>query len=270
MDREPIPTFQDKWDRLTWLLHSYRFWIGTAAVLGFAALVYFRPTVDIPASYTAAIGAFVLVGIAGIPAGFYFGRWLRRYRAVDVYHINAVDDVIEKWHVPPAMWDEKRVDEVDPYPVNDGDAYAVREFDYYEGLDQLVVRGVWLEGAQDDQLFTAKGQLEEIHEFLLDGYEAIAKIRGRISRMAMDVQRETITALAEAQEKGKMIEQDSVEQIWQEASENIEEELPDSPPKLDPDTDLDGYRTPEHDLNDHDQSNLTDAMSEHEHIQTDE
>lgn len=268
MDREPIPTFQDRWDRLTWLLHSYRFWIGTAVVAIVAALAYFRPTLDVPPEVPALIGAFVLVGIPGIPAGFYFGRWLRRYRAVTVYHVNAVDDVIEKWYVPPALWDEKRVDEVDPYPVNDSDDYAVREFDYYEGLDQLVVRGVWMEGAQDDQLFTKKGQVEEIHKFLLDGYEAIAKIRGRISRMAMDVQRRTITALAEAQEKGKMIDQDAVEDVWKQASENIEDELPDTPPKLDPGDDLDGYRTPEHDLSDHE--NLTEAMDQHEHIQTDE
>lgn len=268
MDREPIPTFQNKWDRVTWLLHSYRFWIGTAVVGGVAALAYFRPTIDLPPEWSAAVGAFVLIAIPGIPTGFYFGRWLRRYRAVTVYHINSVDDVLQKYYVPPALWDEKTIDEVDPYPVNDGDDYAVREFDYYEGLGELVVRGVWLEGAQDYELLTSKGQLEDIHTFLLDGYAAISKVRDRISRMAMDVQRRTITAMAQAQEKGKMIDQESVEAVWKDASENIEEELPDTPPKLGPDDDLDGYRTPEHDLSDHD--SLTEAMDQHDHIKTDE
>ena len=244
MDREPIPTFSDKWDRLVYLLDSYKVLVSLAVVVTIGALVWFRPQIDLPPWSIAAFGAWVLVGIGALPAGFYVARWLRRYRAVEVHHINAVDDTVQKYHVPPAVWDEKTVaNETKPWPVNDGDAYAVREFDWFESTNTLVVEGCWLsDSAADDALMTDKSHMEDIHSFLLDAYRVLGQLRGRWSRMGMQVEKRTINAVHEAQEKSQTLERDDIKQIWEESAAEIDDEMPDDPPVPD-DVELDGYRT---------------------------
>lgn len=266
MDREPIPTFADKWDRLTYLLHSYRVLLSLAALAGVSALIYFRPTVSLNPKHVAAIGSWALLGIGCFPVGFYLARWLRRYRAVTVYHVNSVDDVLQKWYVPPAIWDEKTVKgDGDPWPVNDGDDYAVREFDWMEATDSLVVEGCWLsESAADNVLMTDKSHMEDIHDFLLDAYRVLGQVRGRVSRMGMNVEQRTINAVHEAQEKGTTLERDGIKEVWEQAAGDLDEAMPSDPPEVD-DIELDGYRPgPDESKRAHDQ--VTDEPT----IQTDE
>lgn len=250
MDREPFPTFANWKDRAVYLLASYKFLISAAIVVGIALLLWYKPQVDVPPGLLAAFGAWVLVGVFAGPGGFYIARWLRRYRAVTVFHINGVDDDVEKYYVPPAVWDEKTVArDRKPWPVNDGDAYAVREFDWFESTDTLVVEGCWLsDSAADDVLMTDKSHMEDIHDFLLDAYRVLGQVRGRWSRMAMQVEKRTINAVHEAQEKGRTLERDEIKQIWDESEADLNDSMPDDPPSMD-DVTLDGYR-PESDLDD--------------------
>jgi hypothetical protein len=266
MDREPIPTFADKWDRLTYLLHSYRVLVSLGALAGVAALLYFRPTFEMDPKHVAAIGSWALLGIGCFPVGFYGARWLRRYRAVTVFHINSVDDVIQKWHVPPAIWDAKTVKgEGNPWDVNDGDAYAVREFEWMEATDTLIVEGCWLsESAADNVLMTDKSHMEDIHDFLLDAYRVLGQVRGRISRMGMDVEKRTINAVHEAQEKGATLERDGIKEVWEDAADDLDEAMPSDPPEGH-DIELDGFR-PEPDESERAHDQVTDSAD----IQTNE
>lgn len=233
MDREPFPTFRNKWDRITYLLGQFRFWIALAVIVAMGALLYFRPTVDVKDWQVAAIGAYILIFVASLPLALKFAEWLRRYRYVEVHHVNAVDDTIEKWLVPPAVWENKTVDGDDPWPVNDQSAWGVREFDWYESTDSLVVEGSWLRAAADDALATEKAHMEEMHDFLLDVYQIVGKLRGRFSRMSMDVERKTVNAVHEAQERGKMMDRTAVKNVWEDAAGEIEDTIPDDHPDMD-------------------------------------
>ena len=244
-DREPIPTFADKWDRLTFLLHSYRLFLSLSIIVVIGLLVWFKPQIDVPPEYVAAVGGFVIIGVPAIPAGFIIARWLRGFRAVNVYHVNAVDDVVRKYHVPPAVWDNKTVDGPDPWPVNEGDGWAVREFQYIEATGTLVVRGCWLRDAADDALMTDKTHMMEMHGFLLEAFQSVCRLRAKFSTMSVNIERQAINAVHEAQERGKTLERDAIKAIWDEATEELEDAIPDDNPELETIEDLEGYRTPD-------------------------
>lgn len=106
----------------------------------------------------------------------------------------------------PELWREKEIEEPDPYPVNGGSAWAVREYEYLDDIEQVRVRGVWLEGCQDTQLMTSKKQMEDIHGWLIDRGEELAAIRGCWSRGAVELQKKLITAESEVNERGQMIQ----------------------------------------------------------------
>jgi len=160
--------------------------------------------------------------------------------------------VLEKYYVPPAIWEEKTVaDDRKPWPVNDGDAYAVRKFDWYDSTETLVVEGTWMsESAADDLLMTDKSHMEDIHAFLLDAYRALGKFRGRWDRMAMQVEKQTINAVHEAQEKGRSLNAETIQQVWADVAEEIDDEMPSDPPTVD-NLDTNGHQ-PDADLNEQD------------------
>ena len=58
----------------------------------------------------------------------------------------------------------------------------------------------------------------------------------------MQVEKRTINAVHEAQEKSQTLERDDIKQIWEESAAEIDDEMPDDPPVPD-DVELDGYRT---------------------------
>lgn len=257
MDREPIPTFADNKDRLVYLLHSYRVLISLGLLVSLGLLIYFKPKIPVSPTVTAALGAFVLVGIGAIPAGWYVARWLRRYRAVTVFHVNAVDDIIQKHYVPPAVWDDKTVKTYQPWPVNDGDAWAVREYEWMDATETLVVEGCYLsKSAADDVLMTDKSHMEDIHSHLLEAYRVLGQMRGRISRMGMDVERQVFNAIHEAQEAGTTLERDGIKQVWDEVTEDFDDAMPDDD-LPEPEDDLPGW---DGDIDDveHDQVTPTD------------
>lgn len=246
-DREPIPTFKDKWDRITFLLHSYRLWIGLFTTAGLVALIYIQPTIPVPPEVIAAIGGFALIGVGALPVGFKIGRWLRGFRAVEVYHFNAPQGEIEKYYVPPAVWENKTVKNAEPWPVNDGTAWAVREYEWVEATETLVVDGCWLADAADPALAYKKTHMEEMHTFLLDTYQIISQLRGRFSRMAMDVERQTVNAVHEAQEKGTTLNRTAIKEIWNDAAEELRDVIPDDHPELDEIEEINEERSPEPD-----------------------
>jgi len=49
---------------------------------------------------------------------------------------HAVEDVVEKHNVPPEIWQNKTVEGPDPYPVNGGSAWAVREYEWLDDVEE--------------------------------------------------------------------------------------------------------------------------------------
>jgi hypothetical protein len=221
-----VPTFQTNRDRLTYLLAEYKM-LFIGLVLGAICLVaYYRPEAPaLPTWIPAVLIGWLVFAIPCFLAGKKIARWLRRRNRVEVHHINAVEDTTEKYYVPPETWADKEIpaDSPDPYPVNGGNAWAVREYEYLEDIEELRVEGVWLAGCQDTQLMTSKKQMEDMHGWLVDRAEELAAIRGRWSRGAVELQKKLVNSQSEANERGQMVQKTAAKDTFKDLIENGED-----------------------------------------------
>ena len=221
---ETSATFGGWSDRLTYLLaEGQLIALGVLFSLG-AAIIYLRPSIPgIPPIFFGWFAALLLLGppLLGL---FVTGvRKLRQRRMIEVHHINGVDDVRQKYYVAPEVWAEKNVEGPSPYVVNDGDAFEVREFDYAEEISQLTVTGCYMSELADSNLVTIKAMLEDVHGDLVEAFLEYNRLRGRISKMGLQIQSDVINEEAEADERGLMNPRTSVKKRFEAAKKDAEE-----------------------------------------------
>jgi hypothetical protein len=217
-------TFGGWSDRITYIAAE-----GQLVVFGLlfsigVAILWYRPT--LPGIPPIVFGWFAALLLLGPPllAMFVTGaRKLRNRHMVDVHHINGVSDERRKLDVAPELWEEKTVEGPSPHVVNDGDAYEVREFEYHEDTDTLVVRGCYFSQLADSKLVSCKAMLEDIHGDLIDEFLQASRLRGRISKMGVEIQRDTVNQEAEADERGLMNPKTSVKDRFESAKDDAED-----------------------------------------------
>ncbi|MWV63300.1 hypothetical protein GRS48_00430 [Halorubrum sp. JWXQ-INN 858] len=215
-------TFGGWADRLTYIAAE-----GQLVVLGLlfsvgAALVIFRPT--LPSVPPIVIGWIAALMLFGPPLfGFWvaFVRRLREHHMIAVHHVNAMDDTLEKYYVEPSMWSEKNVDGAHPYPVNGGSGWAVQSFEHLEDIGEINVDGVWLEECEDTKLLTKKSHMEAIYGKLTESHIAFNIMRESISELGADIQRRVINTGAEARERGTMIDENAVKDVFESFEKDV-------------------------------------------------
>jgi hypothetical protein len=216
------PTFDSRKDYATFLLAEYKYLIaGVVAAAGILVATGVGELPSIPDPVVAVAGATLLLAVPCYLAGQRIVRWLRTRHFVDVYEVNAADDVIEKYAVPPEVWAEKRVDGPDPWAVDGGDGWAVRQFEWFEETSELAVEGVYFSSLSDDKLFTHKGYVEDIHDELPELRVQLAQLRGRVSDMSASIQQQTLNEAAEARERGTLLESDAARDAWEQAEGDL-------------------------------------------------
>lgn len=218
--------FTDWRDVLAYLLAEAQLLIVAGLVLLGLALAFWNPQLPgIPEWVSNLfIGGLVLAPPVFI-VGLKFVSWLRVRRAVEVVHVNAVEDVIQTYFVPPEVWGEKVVEGPDPYRVNDGDTIAVREFEWRpeEGdSGVLVVSGVYLSELEDAKLYTSKRHAERMYEDLVDAYLSLAYLRESIGDLAASLQTRLINEVVYAREQGEQLDKGAVTSVTEEFEEQAE------------------------------------------------
>ena len=223
----PTPTFQTNRDRLTYLLAEYKLLV-TGMVLGAIGLVaYYQPQLPTPPEWIAGVlVGWLLLGVPCYLVGAKIARWLRRRDRVAVHHVDATDDIVQKHYVPPETWREKEIEGPDPYPINGGSAWAVREYEYLEDVDELRVKGVWLGGLEDTKLYTSKSMMLDMHGWMLDQIEKLADTRASWSRGVVQYEQETVNSFAEARERGVTLDRDSGREIFEGLSGDDDDAIP--------------------------------------------
>lgn len=217
------PTFSSWRDRLTYLVANAQFLVAGLLISLGVLVLYFQPSLPgVPGWIYATIAALLLIG--PIVLGFFLQLlgWLRTRNWETVYHINGLTDEREKYKVAPEVWSEKVVEGPSPYRCNDEDAFEVREFEYHDEVDELVVRGCYMSQLADSKLVTAKSMLEDVHGDLLDAYIDLNQLRGRISKMGVEIQADVVNEEAEADERGLMNPRSSVKERFEAAKQDAE------------------------------------------------
>jgi len=223
-------------DRLTHIVAEAQILVlGVLFSIG-AALFVFRPSIpQVPPVFVGMLAATMLFG----PALFGFFVWLvkklRTRNMVTVHHVNAETDTLEKYYVEPSIWSEKSIDGPNPYPVNGGSAWGVKEFEWLEDVEELRVKGVWLEEVQDTKLLTSKSHMQAIYGKLTESHIALNILRDSVSEFGADIQRKLINKTAEARERGKLMDQTAVKDVFEEFEEDASGTDDDDLPTLEPD-----------------------------------
>ncbi|WP_408957266.1 hypothetical protein [Natrinema sp. 74] len=242
-------TFSNWSDRVTYIVAEAQLLVFAVLFSVGVAILWIRPSVPgIPPIVFGWFAAAILLGPPLVAIFITGARKLRNRRMVDVYHINGVDDTRRKLYVAPEVWAEKTVEGPSPYVCNDGDAFEVREFTYHEDTDQLVVRGCYFSQLADSKLVTIKAMLEDVHGDLVDAFLEYNRLRGRISKMGLEIQRDVVNEEAEADERGLMNPRTAVKDRFEAAKDDAEardiDEIKDITQYVDDYTDHHGPRTP--------------------------
>ena len=209
--------------------------LGIAVSLG-AALVLFRPS--LPGVPPLAVGILAITLLFG-PALFGFFVWifqtLRKRHMVEVHHVNVETDTLKQYYVSPEVWAEKSVDGANPYPVNGGSAWAVKEFEELEDVDELRVKGVWLSECEDTKLYTKKSHMEAIYGKLTESHIALGILRDSVSELGADIQSKIVNKSSEARERGKIVDKTAVKEVFEDFESHAKSMGPDDLPTLETD-----------------------------------
>lgn len=205
------PTFANWKDRLVYLVAEAQLLVaGILAAVALGMWWFGISLPGVPQEVTHLVIATLLFGPWLFLAGLRFGRWLRTRNWVEVHHINALTDEVEKHYVPPQIWKEKKVNGPDPWPLNGGSAWGVREYDWQAETQTLTVRGVHFAACSDDQLMTSKRHIHAIHNDLLEKYLELGSVRDAVGKMGAQVQEAVMNEVHIAQEEGRMVDPEVV------------------------------------------------------------
>ena len=233
------PTFTNWRDRVTYVVAEAQLLVAASIVAVGFALWWFDPSIPrLPTWVTDYLVATMMLGPPLFLVFVKFVRWIRVRNWVEVHHVNAAEDVLEKHLVPPQTWKDKTVEGADPWPVNDGSAWAVRQYDYHEETGDLVVEGVWLSAAEDTKLLTSKNHQRKLYSTLLDHYRELLTVRDLAEWMGSRIQHKLINAAAEARERGKHLDPTAVSEAIEDAKDEVPDANPDDLPSIEEMDDL--------------------------------
>lgn len=233
-------TFGSWSDRITYLLAEMQLLVAGLLFSFGVILLWVRPSLPgIPPWVGGLFAAFFLLGPPLF--GFFVTmiRKLRKRAMVDVFHVNAVTEEIQKYQVAPEIWSSKKIEGPTPYAINGSDGWIVREFDWQEDTDQLVVRGVWLSEVEDVKLLTSRKHMESMYNKLVESHLSLKIIRDSVSELGSEIQGSLINSMAEARENGKMMDKTAVKDAFADFEDGVEEIGSDDLPTIE-DVDLPG------------------------------
>lgn len=105
--------------------------------------------------------------------------------------------------------------------------FEVREFEWHDDTETLIVRGCYFSQMADSKLITIKAMLEDIHGDLVEEFLAANRLRGRISKMGLQIQKDVVNEEAEADERGMMNPKTAVKTRFDDARADAEENATD-------------------------------------------
>jgi hypothetical protein len=219
---------------LTYIVAEAQLLVAGLLVSTAILIIWYKPAIPgVPPIVTGWLAITLLLG----PPLFGFFVWLihkvRSRDMVAVYHVNAVTDELKKYYVEPSVWQNKDIDGPNPYPVNGASGWAVQEFDHDEELG-LTVKGVWLEETEDVKLLSDKSHMRSIYGKLTESHIALQIFRDSVSEFGAEIQGRLINTMAEARERGKMMDKSAVKDVFGDFEDKATGMGPDDLPTLEP------------------------------------
>lgn len=230
--KEYLPTFSDNKDRIVYLLGEYRVTVSLAGLAVTIWLVFFPPSMP---SIDPRIGwflfGFALLLIPGWFIGTRIADWLYE---PDLVRVAVCDDDPDgeeytAYRVPPALWESKTVVGASPLrPENGQFDYVVTRWNYYEGINEIEVRGAERADLTPGEALETKERVDEYYEHHHELKRQYSRLKATLQDKITEVHDLTIMRMMEEREEADLAVDKTVTGIIDDMEQAVGD-LPDGP-----------------------------------------
>ena len=194
----PLPTFSNSKDRLTFLLAEYRVPISITMLAVGVWLAWAAPQIpDPPDQWLQFSAAWALLAIPCFFVGKRIVSWLYNPNLVNV--IVATGGDVRRYtaeQVPPAIWDSATVEGPAPLPAEEGWAdFVVTDYEWLDDVKELRVRGCERSMLEPGEVLASEAKVDAYYDHYVGVRNAFANLQARVQEF---VQMAHDDALAQA------------------------------------------------------------------------
>jgi len=229
---QPMPTFADNRDRLTYLLSEYRIPLTVTFLAAGIWVIWAQP--QLPEPPDAAVGfmtAWILLAFPAFIVARKTAQWLYSPDWVDVGICDPGETVIyDGKKVPPDVWEDKTVVGSRPLQPDEGMYdYIVTRFNWYDDISELEVRGVERSDMGPAEALENATRVDEYYEHMHSVRRKYARLKATVARTATEIHDSATMSMIEEREKAELVPGVSVTDELEKAAEKAETDIPDGP-----------------------------------------
>ena len=228
---EPMPTFANNRDRLTYLLSEYRIPLSVMVLSGGLWAVWAQPQFpEPPAAAVEFFTAWILLALPAFVVCRKVVSWLYSPDWVNVGICDPGENVIyDGKKIPPEVWDEKTVVGSRPLQPDEGMFdYIVTRFNWYEDIEELEVRGVERTDMGPGEALENATRVDEYYEHMHEVRRRYARLKATVARTATEIHDAATMSMIEEREKAELVPGVSVTAELDKAAERADE-IPEGP-----------------------------------------
>ena len=228
---EPMPTFADNRDRITYLLSEYRIPLSVMILAsGFWAAWASPQLPQLPEAAMDFATAWFLLALPSFVVCRKIVSWLYAPEWINVGICDPGETIIyDGKKVPPDVWDAKTVVGSRPLQPDDGMFdFIVTRFNWYDDIDELEVRGVERADMGPAEALENATRVDEYYEHMHEVRRRYARLKATVARTATEIHDSATMSMIEEREKAELIPGVSVTAELDKAAERADE-IPDGP-----------------------------------------
>lgn len=223
---EPLPTFANDRDRLTFLLARYRVPLSITILAAGVWVAWASPDLpSIPDKWADVAVAAALLALPLYAVGLKIGNWVIPSPHLWVGIADpGTNSIYDGRAVHPDIWAEKTVTGPPPLDVRDKDGcfdVVVTRFNWYEEIGEIEVRGVE-EQMDPATLWESRERVDELYEHHHAVRRAYSRMKGTIGRYATELHDAVLMQEMAANEDAQLSPDVSVTSIIEDMEEEVE------------------------------------------------
>jgi hypothetical protein len=189
---EPVertaPTFDGKWDRITYLLSEWKWPLIVVAVS--SMIVYAAFDARLPTPPDSAVSFALASGFVAVPA---YVVWLIVASkviskiSVRVIEYGGPNGEVTAYDVPPKTWRARETNLFDAYRAPGTNQWKVWNLEWKDDIDQLEVTGVWPSAADPNDVYKSQKKVEKMFLDMLKELMKAQAFQATVAAKGVDI-----------------------------------------------------------------------------------
>ncbi|WP_121822108.1 hypothetical protein [Halostella salina] len=204
---EPIertaPTFDSKWDRVTYLLSEWKWPLIVIAVS--SMIVYASTDTRLPTPPDAAVAFAIAGGLIAMPSYIVWvivAKKVVSKISVRVIEYGGPNGEVTTYDVPPKTWKARETNLFDAYRAPGTDQWKVWDLEWKDDIDQLEVTGVWPSAADPNDVYKSQKKVEKMFIDMLKELMKAQAFQATVAAKGVDIYDESHKEHLELTEAG--------------------------------------------------------------------